>query len=379
MSCPHHPDNSDANVANNHGNGGNIDHSITAQEKLNQLWSSVMSGSLSNTSLVWPSFSEVTSEVTTSDYNTIFKSLEDFSEENKRLCANGALCTVKAEWFSDHPYTGLFKRADNGVCRLSSALKSTAGASSYLPTFVGSIAEAKLFPCAALKFFRSNHPSGNLLFGGKKTGQSEDDFFKHALCTNLTEKISVFLSWVITLFRRYSYYPLQLGMSEFSMVTEDGEIESNPVFPWCVALSPTTACPSVPAIPSHPDNGSTTTAEQLQNDGTCSFLDQVLSVPAGTAIYDIYAISSPGVVNSKIAKAPSVTSGIERIGRLVTTSPFVFSEQSKKVFFKHQLKEEDYELCPHWKDDLQSIHGEIGSSYFEKNIQKRNYYNYNVE
>lgn len=44
--------------------------------------------------------------------------------------------------------------------------------------------------CVALKFPRGHGgaPSANLLFAAKKTGQSEDHFFAHAVCTAVTEK-----------------------------------------------------------------------------------------------------------------------------------------------------------------------------------------------
>lgn len=89
------------------------------------------------------------------------------------LCSRGAIAKVRIEWFNHNKYTGLFKKADYGLIRLTSAFLGN----DSIPSFLGSVSSSKIFPCCALKFFRGsgeqdddNH-SGNFLFGGKKTGQ----------------------------------------------------------------------------------------------------------------------------------------------------------------------------------------------------------------
>jgi hypothetical protein len=91
---------------------------------------------------------------------------------------------VRIEWFHHGKYTGLFKKADHGLIRLTSAFLG----SESIPSWLGSVSRAKIFPCCALKFFRGSASgsssgsssgsqendvghSGNFLFGGKKTGQ----------------------------------------------------------------------------------------------------------------------------------------------------------------------------------------------------------------
>jgi predicted lipoprotein with Yx(FWY)xxD motif len=167
----------------------------------------------------WPSFKAVTNDIISSDYNQILQNKEDkrlnmYQGKPKILCAHGFVCCVKIEWFQGHGYTGMFRGAQHGIMKLSSALPAVSG----LPLFIGNISKSKIFPCAALKLFRSDHTSANLLFAGKKTGQQDNLFFRNDVSTNITEKCPIYLSWVMKLFRKYSKYPTQLGISEFASV-----------------------------------------------------------------------------------------------------------------------------------------------------------------
>ena len=93
---------------------------------------------------------------------------------SKVLCSRGAIAKVRIEWFNHGKYTGLFKQAEHGLIRLTSAFLGNES----LPSWLGSVSSSKIFPCCALKFFRGNGTnddnthSGNFLFGGKKTGQT---------------------------------------------------------------------------------------------------------------------------------------------------------------------------------------------------------------
>lgn len=94
---------------------------------------------------------------------------------NQVLCSRGVIAKVRIEWFDHGKYTGLFRKADCGLIRLTSAVSGVS-----VPSWLGSVSSSRLFPCCALKFFRGSGRgldqdqdchSGNFLFGGKKTGQ----------------------------------------------------------------------------------------------------------------------------------------------------------------------------------------------------------------
>jgi len=72
--------------------------------------------------------------------------------------------------------------------------------------------------------------------------------------------------------------------------------------------------------------------------------DLVADVPAGTVLYDLFACESPAA-----AAKPEF---LERIGRVVTLSPFQASGPNEEIFFKHQAKEEDFKLRPEWLAQL---------------------------
>ena len=73
-----------------------------------------------------------------------------------------------------------------------------------------------LVPAVALKFLRDDFHSGNLVFMGKKTGQSEPDFFRYAMANHATEKVMWSVRAGINHFKNYSVYPTKTGLSDFA-------------------------------------------------------------------------------------------------------------------------------------------------------------------
>lgn len=64
----------------------------------------------------------------------------------------------------------------------------------------------------------------------------------------------------------------------------------------------------------------------------------------GTVLYDLFACRNPESV-----PFPNL---LERIGTISTTSNMVPSGPNDCLFFRHQRKEEDYELRPEWKESI---------------------------
>jgi len=184
------------------------------------------------------------------------------------------------------------------------------------------LANAKLFPAVAMKMFRGNRiESGNMLFLGCKVGQEEEDFFAHCLCTQITSSMPSTLKPILKMFKKYSATPLLLGNSNLCSFDMDGEMANDFNFPFCLTLRPRV------------ENGA-------------RFLDEVLQIPAGTHLYDLFASPDP----------LSVADGrkLQRIGRIVTTSEMIPSTPKDGLFFRHQKKDEDFKFKPHWKSELQT-------------------------
>jgi len=272
-------------------------------------------------------------------------------EKKKILCPHGATCLVRLEVESDTPYTGLFgSGASHAIMRFSSAAKPAChitGAASWLMMGMGKIRNAKLFPCVALKCLRSGRPSGNLLMGGCKTGQNESNFFAHVMCSNLTERVPLPLRSVLDTFKKYSDFPVSLGLSDFARFDEDGREAESPRFPWAIVLRPAAGqCPVQVAG---------------QHDEPNLFVEQLLSLQVGTVVYEMFACPSPAEV--------SLPEKMQRLGVIRTLSPVVKSGPTCPLFFKHQAKEEDYDIRPQWKESVTDVHRNAGWELFEGHLK----------
>ena len=107
------------------------------------------------------------------------------------------------------------------------------------------------------------------------------------------------------------------------------------------------------------------------------FLDKVLHVPADTVLFDVYACATPHDVPDP--------SKLQRIGRITTTSEMIPSVPTDGIFFKHQKKEDDYDLRPTWREALQTkiaidegrTKGSVGQltgwKLFEQHIAKQTF------
>ena len=175
------------------------------------------------------------------------------------------------------------------------------------------------------------------------------------------------------------FSPIQ-GVSDFASFREDGtQEEEEVVFPWCLALVPvallTRPSPSASASSTvfrasalKQNQTEDVNEEDKEPETQTPFITQLLRIPKDSVIYDIYCIPTPNCLTEKLQNLPHNVA-IERVGRICTTSEFVQTTYDQQIFFKHQRKEEDYVLRPEWLEDLQTVHANTGSSFFETHIQ----------
>jgi len=305
----------------------------SAEAQANALWTACVAGRSDARTRAFPTHPAVMKEIVGADYSSLLRCPFDrraahpygAATPRRSLCAHGVVARCRVDFFGGGGgYTGLFCGAPHCVIRLSTAVAPATGVGAAL---LGKIREARLFPCVAIKAPRRGAPSGNLLFAGAKTGQREADFFARGLATHLTRKLPTALRHMLKYFAKYTPHPLSLGLSDWARVAADGAAAPDPKFPWCLALVPVATAPPLP--PSAPHD---------------AFLDALLTVDAGTALYDVYAIASP--------KALATASPLERVGRVVTTSPMAPSPPDAPLVFKHQAKDDDYALRPDWLAEL---------------------------
>uniref|UniRef100_A0A7S4C635 Uncharacterized protein n=1 Tax=Chrysotila carterae TaxID=13221 RepID=A0A7S4C635_CHRCT len=306
-------------------------------------------------------------------YERLLKSREDVKESSKALCAVGAAARARIEWEQGDVdvrarFTGLFggDEAVEGLLRLSTACEPPSSSSSVpmplrgsLRLFGGGLGSARLFPCAAFKALRDGSPSGNLLFAGRKVGHASTSFFDSHIATCVTEKASTFLKPFMAAFRKYSAYPTHMGLSDFASAATDGKKVVDPVFPWALVLRPTEAARRFGAD------------TQKAVDERTAFLIEIARIPPGTPLYEIYAIPSPSSALEGVSKDGSER--LHKIGRITTTSEFVFSDADGTMCFWHQRKEEDYALRPDWERALTPAHAQsCGAEHFARLIAKGN-------
>jgi hypothetical protein len=215
--------------------------------------------------------------------------------------------------------------------------------------FGAKLSNAKLFPAVAIKVFRGGQQmdSANTLFLGCKVGQQEDNFFAHCVCSQLTSRMPVTLKPILRIFKKYSEHPLALGTSNMCTYNANGDMSEDLNFPFCLTLKPCVNSSSY----STEEKAATTSKQQTnqnQQDTTKvvldSFLDDICKIPAGTVLYDIFASPDPLSVAS--------VHKLQRIGRIIATSEMRLSPPDDGLFFRHQKKDEDFQLRPHWKQDL---------------------------
>ena len=356
---------------------GSSNHADEEEDVSTRTASSRNKDNNNNNKRTWPTYDKVMADIASADYNHTLTCPMDWippkknhtstSEEavatGKSLCPYGAVCCVRVDLFpcpaGIRPYTGLLTpntTMEHGLMRLSSAMKppgqalQSQWARAILYATGHKLRNAKLFPTAALKIFRngsdnSTSSSGNLLFGGSKIGQRETDYFCHCQCTSMTEQMPRTVKPFVRKFWQYSDYPLSLGISEFCTRNVQGEQvpQQDVNFPFAVILKP---CLNLEDIAG--DDTAATPRPPLQDADSAfdHFLDKVLTVPAGTALFDLYACADPHDVPDP--------SKLQRIGRISTTSSMLASVPNDGIFFKHQKKEDDYHLRPEWKANLQT-------------------------
>ena len=280
---------------------------MSASDKLDQLWEQITSDTTSGT---WANLANLLKE----DMDPTFDAPGDDMPCDSAGCRTkdihsvGVISKVKfvAE---DSPFSGIFKGADYGLVRFSTATP-------YNP------AQKLLKPGMGLKFLRDGVDSANLVSMYSVDGQDSWNFFKNDWSNHIPALKSPSLAPLAEKFSTASNYIQSVGLSNLAQYDQTGVAPSEVVFPFSLRFEPMTDL-------------------QESDDYTVDPLDQLVQIPSGTTIWEVYAMD-----------APQELGGQELfIGSLVTTSETVKSLYSdEKLFFRHQLTEDDIALKPEWTD-----------------------------
>lgn len=216
----------------------------------------------------------------------------------KLIHARGSMAPVKFTLVGNNGHTGLFATGgDSCVARLSVAVDPLAKA---------------FTPGMALKCYRDNQPSGNIIAMYSLDGQGDNwDFFANEFSNIFSEPTAFALKTLERLvFNRASDCATWLSLKQFSNIDQTGSVASSPSWPQQIFF--------VPA-------GVHFSTEKNHGD----FRTDLASIPVGTKIWDVYVSNVHGGSRYKIAE-------------VTTTGKFVASSYSDNtIFFQHDRGEED--------------------------------------
>jgi len=218
----------------------------------------------------------------------------------KLIHARGSLAAVKFNVVANPKgHTGLFATGgDSCIARLSTALDPSKGA---------------FTPGMAIKCYRDNQPSGNIISMYSLDGQGDNwDFFAHQFSNVVPEPTSEALKILgKATFDRASRCATHLSLKQWSAIDQTGKVASNPSWPVQMLLVPAGVHFS--------------TAK-----GHADFRNDLASIAVGSKLWDVF-------VSEKANDGLSY-----KIGEIVTAGKFVASDFSDNtVFFQHDRGEDD--------------------------------------
>jgi hypothetical protein len=230
----------------------------------------------------------------------------------KPLHPYGALAKVDFEPAPGHDFTGLFQGNQCGMLRLS---------------VTGDPADREFAPGLAWKAFVDGQPSENVSALYTLTGQDDNyNFFENELSQYVKQELNESLGTSL-IFSAVTSKPTRLRVDDMAEVTEDGQPVSHVKSPTQVYFVPTSDV-----------------ANRFSSDPH-DFRDDLVSLPEGTAVYDVYATDQ----RIRTSFWPWVTARYARerrnsavkVGTLKLTSRFTTSQFGDTgIFFKHQRYED---------------------------------------
>lgn len=230
----------------------------------------------------------------------------------KPIHPHGAMAKVAFNSTGNHPYTGVFEGNECGLLRLS---------------VTGDPADRGFAPGFAWKTLIDGQPSENISALYTLSGQADNhDFFANELSNYVSLEANDTLGSSL-LFSFVTSKPTLVVANAMAETQSDGSAEASPVSPTQVYF--------VPAAE----------VRGLFAEGEHDFRDDLLSLPEGTKLYDVYATDME--IKSSIWASRQQRLQDERradavkIGEMVLTSEFttsVFGDSG--VFFKHQRYED---------------------------------------
>ena len=204
----------------------------------------------------------------------------------------------------------MFKGADAGLARLSVAKPPDTKT-------------PNLTPGMGIKLLRDGMDSANFVCMFSVDGQDDLNFFANDFVNHIPDPRSIALLPLQARFATATNFIQTVGLSEMASYTQDGQKESEVVFPWSLRF-----------VPGGEYNFPSTVA-----DGYTNFLDDLSSITADSVLYEVYAMDKPTELGGTEMKIASIVTSTD-----MTTSNW----GDEKMYIRHQRMEDDLKIHPEW-------------------------------
>ena len=289
----------------------------SASDKLDQLWEQIKADSSEGS---WLNLAGVLIEGMGETFDTPGDDMPCYwwGCRSKDIHSVGVVSKVRFETV-DSPFSGIFKGADYGLIRHSTAAP-------YNKHF------KDLKPGLGLKLLRDGVDSANLVSMFSVDGQDSWNFFKNDWSNHIPEPKSKALIPLAAKFHTETDFIQAVGLSDMAKYDEAGK-ETDGVFPFSLRFEPSADL-------------------QWSEDYTQDTLEQLQGIAEGTEVWKVYGMD-----------APQELGGTEHlIGSLVTASETVKSKYGDEMLLiRHQRAEEDIALKPEWTDYYPKYKGPLSN------------------
>jgi len=218
----------------------------------------------------------------------------------------------QVEWrnLGEHPYTGIFEGAGQGIARFSLAKEPSPDSRATAPGM-------------GLKFLRDGMDSANLVAMFSVDGQDGWNFFQNDFWNHIGPGGLELVPLEIK-FSEATNYISEVALSDWGRYGESGTPVADPKFPFMLRFHPTGEF-------------------MFSDDYVRPFTEDLTSIPKGSTLYEVWAMDQPTELG-----------GTEQhIADLVLVSDMVTSLWGDQhLFFRHQDMAEDVEIYPEWEEYL---------------------------
>jgi len=238
------------------------------------------------------------------------KRLLFYGWRKKYIHTVGAVGQVEWRNLGEHPYTGIFEGAGQGIVRFSLAKEPDTSSNSTAPGM-------------GLKFLRDGMDSANLVAMYSVNGQDSWNFFKNDFTNHIGPGGPALIPLEIK-FSEATNYISEVALSDFGQYGEAGSQVADPQFPFMLRFHPT---------------GDIVFSDEYVRP----FTEDLTSIPQGSTLYEVWALDQPVELG-----------GTEKhIADLVLVSEMVTSLWGDKhLYFRHQDMAEDVQIHPDWEEYL---------------------------